>query len=141
MSNALPNFHSAFLQHICRRVGARRKALRYHGTLTWETTQPDDFEWLSVYFAPLVGNYAIFQFSEDNRVSIYIRKSGRRLRGKVLLAIEDIRLVDNPKAIVGAMETTITQSWRLDTASEEENAVETIRRAWADASLRIAEDQ
>jgi hypothetical protein len=105
-----PTFKSRFLQKLSNRLATRAKALKYHGRLEWTTVQPDEFEWLSLTVHAFVGNYCIVQFVEDNRVSIYIRSSKRRDRGKILLAMEDIKLIDNAPAIVDAVEATITHS-------------------------------
>ena len=96
----LPEYSSRFLNSVCRRLAARRKSLSHRGKLTWETEQPDEFEWLSVYFDPYSGNYCIFQFAESNHISIYVRSKRRKDRGKVLLAIEGMQVVDNADAII-----------------------------------------
>ena len=125
--------------HISRRLAARRKALKHHGELKWETKQPDDFEWLTVNFTPLVGDYCIFQFVEDNRVCIFVRSQKRANRGKILLAIEDIKIVDNSGDIVDAMETTIANSGSLQSVSSSE-AVVAIRAAWSKVEVRVVDD-
>lgn len=133
MSN-LPVFGSPFLNHLSQRIAARRKSLKYHGKLNWETVQPDEFEWLSVDFTPLVGHYCVFQFVEDNRVSVYIESKKRVNRGAILLAIENITIVDNAHDIVDAMETTIVESSRMP--SDDSSAV--VRAAWGRLEVRVA---
>lgn len=135
----LPVFNSPFLKHISDRIGRRRKAIRRSGKLSWETKQPDDFEWLTVYVTPLVGDYCIFQFVEDNRVSIFVRSRRRANRGKILLAIEDIKVIDNAHEIVNAMETTIAESGMLQPGNLQE-ADNVIRAAWANVEVRVAND-
>jgi hypothetical protein len=131
----LPTFNSAFLIHLSRRIEARRKAIKHKGNLTWETKQPDDFEWLSVYITPFTGDHCIFQFVEDNRVYIYVRSKRNANRGKILLEIEDITIIDNAHAIVDAIEVTIYRSHALQSEHAQE-AVNAIRAVWADLEIR-----
>lgn len=136
----LPTFKSPLLNNICRRLEARGKALKHQGKLTWETKQPDEFEWISVYFTPVVGHYVILQLVEDNRATVFVRCSGRKRRGKILLELKDINLISNADAIVEAFEATISQSISLS-IDEESEAAELICEAWANTQIQITEDQ
>ena len=132
----LPVFESKFLNQLSNELAARRKALKYHGELSWETKQPDDFEWLTVNITPIVGNYCIFQFVEDNRVCIFVRSKNRSNRGKVLLAIENINVVDNAQEIMAAIMVTIKESNNLQSASTHE-ATRKIRDAWSRVKICV----
>jgi len=136
----LPTFESTFLNGICRRIEARGKALKHQGKLTWETKQPDDFEWISFYFEPILGHYIICQLSEDNRASIFIRDRSRARRGRVLLAIKETILFDNCIAVVSALETTIAQS-KMFFIEKQPEALERIRTTWSDLQVRIVEKE
>lgn len=135
----LPVFRSQFLNHIAERLANRRKALKRHGELAWETQQPDDFEWLTVNFTPLVGNYCVFQFIEDNRVNVFVRSKTRHRRGRVLLAIKDITIVNNARRIVDAVEATIGASEFLE-LNNLHNRADGIRDAWSRLEVRIAKE-
>lgn len=135
----LPDFNSLFLNQLARALEARRKSLGHRGKLTWSTKQPDDFEWLTVNFAPLIGHYCIFQFVQDNRSYVYVRSRNRVNRGKLLFAMENFALVNNGAGIVEAMETTIADSGKLQ-SDFSHAAVEAIRFAWARVQIRIATD-
>lgn len=104
--------------------------------MTWETTQPDQFEWLTVYFKAVVGHYLIFQFVEDNRVSVFVRSRARSNRGKLLLEIRDIKLVDNAQKIVGAVEATVVHSNELGW-DDQPTGRELILAAWSQVEARV----
>ena len=135
----LPVFKSKFLKKVSERIAARRKALKYFGELTWVTQQPDDFEWLTVKFAPFVGHYCIFQFVEDNRVSVFVRSKRRCDRGKVLLAIEDVTIANDSRSIVDAVEATIVAS-RFWESNNSQDGVSRIRAEWSRLAVRITKD-
>jgi hypothetical protein len=125
MPQLFPHFESAFIDRLSRQFEKRCKAISYFGKLGFETKQPDDFDWLTIKFYSFGGHYLILQFVEDNRLSLFVRSSRRRDRGKILLALEDIILIDNSKLIVEAFESTArkvrdgAQPFELSTAPEE----------------------
>lgn len=131
----IPEFESAFLDQVCRQIEKRTKAWKKYGDYSWETLQPDDFEWLTLNFAPHVGNYVIIQFVEDNRVSLFIRSSRRHDRGKILFESVDNKVVNNAVAIVEAIETTIVNSTTIESDSSSVSEEE-ITRAWNAVLLR-----
>jgi hypothetical protein len=137
---AFPIFRSPFLNHICQHLAVRSKALQHQGKLTWETKQPDDFEWFTVYFTPVVGHYLIFQFAEDNWVCIYIRSRHQRNRGKILLEIEDIKIIDNASQIVEAIERTVSLSHNMMKPENLSEAAMMIRAAWARLEVRVFDE-
>lgn len=131
-----PVFKSAFLNRLCRQLEARSKAIKHHGDLTWETKQPDEFEWLTVYVKPVVGHPSIFQFVEDNRACVFVRSRDRRNRGKILFQVRDVKLIDNAQMIVEAVEATITNSTGLR-SEERATASNLIRAAWSNVEARV----
>ncbi len=135
----LPEFKSPFLNNVSRRLAARRKALSHQGRLTWETGQPDEEEWFAAYFTPIPGHYVICEFVEGNWVSVRVRSSRRRNRGKILFDLEDINVIDNAHMIVEAMETTICCSHGLDSEHRIRYA-ESIRAAWSKVEVRVANE-
>ena len=136
----LPSFRSHFLDNICRELAARAKALRRHGQLTWETQQPDEFEWFTACFKPLVGHYCVFQFDEDNQVNVFVRSRDRRNRGKVLFQLLGIKVVDNAEFVVAAMEATIISSGGFETTNEP-IAAGLVRSCWSRIEVRLDKDQ
>lgn len=135
----LPSFRSEYLSNIARRFEQRRKALRHQGKISWDTKQPDEFEWLTVKFIPLLGNYCIFQFAERNRAWIYVRSKRRANRGKVLFSIENVTLFDNAAGIINAAEITIAHSEGL-LADNPTYAASVIRETWRELEVRLAKD-
>ena len=135
----LPTFDNNFLNRLCRQIEKRTKALKHHGSLRWETTQPDEFEWVTISFDALCGPWITFQFVEDNRVSIFLQSKGRKDRGKILLALEDIKVVDSAKLIVEAIEETIRRSTELLQNNEVE-LKEKITKSWENLRIQIHAD-
>jgi hypothetical protein len=131
-----PTFKSPFLNHICQQLAARGKAIKHSADLKWETKQPDEFEWLTVNITPVVGHYTVFQFTEDNLGSLYVRSKSRADRGKILLQIKNINLIDNAAGIVEAIETTVNNSRALKTQQRSE-ANQEIRAAWSNVEMRV----
>ena len=136
MKNDFPKFKSTFLDNIFHALNTRTKTLNHRGRLTWETIQPDDFEWLAVCFDPLVGHPSIFQFVEDNQVHVFIRSRSKFNRGKILFKIQGMHVVDNGHAIVSAIESTIDNSREFG-SREEHLAANSIINAWSAVEVRI----
>ncbi len=132
----VPRFRSIFLTDISHELALKRKSLRRRGVLTWETIQPDEFEWLTVKITPYVGNHCIFQFVEDNRVCIFVRSKKRQDRGKVLLRIEDLKIVSDSESVFAAIDTTISRSIDLHSGSAG-SALAGIREAWEGLAVRV----
>jgi hypothetical protein len=131
--STFPMFASSFLNQICHELATRTKALRRHGKLIVETKQPDDFEWLALTFIPLIGDCCIFQFVEDCRASLFVRSRNKVNRGKVLVKIEDIRVINNGHAIIKAIETTIASA--CEGAGARVSAK--IHATWADVTVDL----
>lgn len=138
MEPRFPQFKSQFLDRLCREFERRSKSIRHKATFTFETKQPDEFEWLALNCRCIGGPYVVFQFVEDNRVSVYIRSSGRRDRGKVLFALEGLSVVGNSEAIVLACKDTLDSSYALARDLEDSGNADRIRSIWRQVAVKIA---
>ena len=135
----MPQFQSAFLNGICRSLGKRRRAICYSGALKLDVGLHEDFEWLSAHYSCFSLPCVIAQFVEGNRMSLFIRSNTRRNRGKILLAMENVFVVDNPELLVEAFEWTIGQSYSFKEGQPDPALCDTIKRKWNELILRALE--
>jgi hypothetical protein len=130
-----------FLDGIAREFVRRRKAIRRGGELYIELLpqEPDDAErCLAVRFVPRGTQPAlIVEALERNRLNLYLRRTWSARRGKMLLRIEDLRVVDNPRRIVEAFEWTLAATYRSDPLDGfDETVVPEIEERWRLLALR-----
>jgi hypothetical protein len=132
-----PFFKSTFLDNVCRQFEARSKALKHHGKLTFETQQPDEFEWLTVNFTPFVGHYLIFQFLKGNQACVCVRSRSRKNRGKVLGELRDLVLIDNARMIIEAIENTISLSSQISSDGHPTHNNSLIMAVWSKVQMHV----
>jgi len=101
------HFRCHFLHNICESFRKRSKSLNYTGKLDWETDPNDNFEWITISYMSGINPIIILQFWEHNRANIYIRSNRRGDRGKLLICMKDLLIVDNAKLLVSIFEKTI----------------------------------
>jgi hypothetical protein len=139
-----PKFKDRFLDRAARQFERRRKALKHRGgTLDAEATIAPDGEALTVRFL-LAGPRpsVILEMNAKNRLSLYLRSTWNRQRGKVLVRLDDVRVVDNPVRIVETFEWTLDAAWNLDAPDGiDETVVAQILHRWEVLVVRIVETQ
>jgi hypothetical protein len=140
IGNDFPVFEDRFLDGISRQAARRRKAIRHRaGTLdVTTTTAPETLVMRFIASAPRP--IVIVELGERNRLSLYVRSAWSRKRGAVLVALENVRVVDNPVRIVATFEWTLNAAWNLDPAEGPDEALtkEVIRR-WEQLVVRAVQ--
>ena len=94
-SSVPPEFRDPFLKAVAAAFRRRRKAIKYHGNVELSYDPTDTFEWLTInYWA---SNYPslILQLIEGGWINFFARSQRGADRGKVLIRIEDLRIVNN----------------------------------------------
>ena len=129
-------FRDPFLKAVATAFRRRRKAIKYHGNVELSYDPTDTFEWLTInYWA---SNYPslILQLIEGGRVNFFARSQRGADRGKVLIRIEDLRIVNNAALIISTFEWTITKTYNENQADL--SLWKEIEEHWRKLSLRIA---
>ena len=108
MSTPSPtDFRCPFLRNIGEAFLRRRKAISHSGKFEWESGEDDEGEWLSLWMMGHGRHPTLaLHFWDGNLARLFIRSAGSADRGKVLLRIDDMVLVDDAPAIVAAFEHT-----------------------------------
>lgn len=137
IDSGFPGFKSSFLQDAYKAILKRRKAINHFGVGSIELlTDPDDSrEWLSLCYN---ADPALeVEFIEDNRLNIFVRRNRRKQDGKVLLRLDDLRIVRAASRIVELIEYTI---WTMDELEGEETGEvkEKIEEKWRSACIGVA---
>src|SRR5688572_27098063 len=109
-SNDPPEFKDSFLKGMAVAFQRRRKAIKYRGNLKFSYDPTDSFEWLTIIFSAFNNPVLILELTEGRWISFYVRSNKNADRGKVLLRIEDLRVVNNAALIVSTFEWTIGSS-------------------------------
>lgn len=128
------DFRSPFLKNAGEAFRKRTKALGYSGILEWET-QEDDFEWLTITYRSRSVPTLILQLWEGNRASFFVRSNQSKGRGKVLIRLENLVLVDNGPRLVSVFEQTIQDLHGV--VSSDDEALDTIRQLWTRLRLGV----
>jgi hypothetical protein len=111
-----PRFGDRFLDGVAAAFRRRRRALAYRASPGELRIEPgaEGFQVTSTHGARQLGAW----FSPVNRASVYVRSLRVRDRGRVLLRLEELRVVNQPRRIVEAYEQTIDQLDAADLEAE-----------------------
>jgi hypothetical protein len=138
MTGQLPKFKDMFLDRACRAFERRRRAISHHGKFSIDSDPNSNTEWLTLVYSSFNHPSLILELTEGNKANFYIRSNQPKSRGKVLLRLEDLRLVDNPSRLVEIFEWTISGSRRLEDDTGSCTAVrDSILQRWLRLSVRI----
>ena len=92
-------------------------------------------EWLTLTHRLTSRRTVVLQLSEKNWASLYVRSTHAWDRGRILLRLEGMRLVDRPEPIVAAYEKTL-----LDASWSEPSLLRTrIEPHWIPLQFRIVD--
>jgi hypothetical protein len=132
-----PHFHDVFLERASRGMAKRAKAMRRHGTLGWRSGTPGEPEWLEVDFSTPGAPSIRVELNVGHRAHLHIRSGQAENRGKVLLRLENLRLVDNPGLLVDTFEWT-SETLRRGGPSPDVSQLDAVGDKWSKISVRFA---
>jgi hypothetical protein len=138
MSDLCPHFRDIFLDRACRAFEKRRKAISYHGRLSFDSDPSSSAEWATLVYSSFNHPSLILELTEGHRGNFYIRSNQPKSRGKVLFRLEDLRLLDTPSRLVETFEWTISRSRRIEEDAESAPIVlDSILQRWKSLAVRI----
>ena len=136
LAGSWPRFADPFMTQVANGFAKRRKSLRNRGTFrAYGPTDDDPMEWLTLTHELTSRRVVVLQLAEKNRASLYVRSTKGENRGKVLLRIEDMRLMNKPSAIVAAYEKTLSEAGHSE-AAELRAAIE---RHWKPIWIQVVD--
>jgi len=141
MSVSFPCFRSDFLNRICEGFRARSKPLSQSGSLTHSSDLTDSYEWIVIYYRPRIGPYVILQVIENQQINLFLRSSRRHNRGKILLAMENVRVVDNATSFVKSFERTLDLIHGFYAGNPDPQLAELIRLEWDKVAVKLSESE
>lgn len=128
-------FRVEFLRAIGLAVEKQRKSLRNRGKLTMErNADGEPPEWLRIVFRRASGPFVIVELLENRRGNVYGRSNRKPDRGKVLLRLEQVALLNKPQEVVDVAVRTCT-----DAAYSAESS-ERVLEHWKSVSLNALPD-
>ena len=142
MSVTFPTFRDRFLEGISRQFERRRKALAHRaGTLYVDSsTDAPDEELFIRYVSYAPSPTIILEAFSGNRLSLYLRSSWNKKRGKILVRLDNERGVHNPQRVIDTFEWTISESRRMDRIdSFDEKLAADIATKWRALLLRAVD--
>jgi hypothetical protein len=134
MQCAIPRFNSDFLNDIVEAFQRRSRAISYHGPLETCELDDDGTHCLEIVCRALASPVIILVIT-PSVASLYLRHSGNRQRGKILLRLENMVLVPNCRQIVNAFEQTIFQAHQMTPPNAYGPALDAIRAIWSNLVL------
>lgn len=130
-----PSFNDGFLERVSQGFLKRRKALSYQRNLHVEQGSFDGkSQSLVISVEALHNRRVILQLVGQNKGHLYVRSTRNRERGKVLLRLANLWLIDHPEKIVKAFELTVTEVGVDDTTLLSE-ATASVVKIWRAVSL------
>jgi hypothetical protein len=135
-SSVPPEFRDPFLKAVVVAFRRRRKAIKYHGNLELSYDPTDTFEWLTINYWASNHPSLILQFIEGGWINFFARSQRGADRGKVLIRIEDLRIVNNAALIISTFEWTISKTY--NECQDDLSLWKEIEEHWRKLSLRIA---
>ena len=119
-------------------LSRRRKSFSHRGSVFFEADPDDDFEWLTVVYESPRRLVLVLQLMEGNRAHLFVRSNRARDRGKILVRMEDLYLVDNGTLLTEAVDATIDLVSLANSPKDvSSQATESI---WKGLLLRVAPD-
>jgi hypothetical protein len=135
-SSVPPEFRDPFLKAVAVAFRRRGKAIKYQGNLEFSYDPTGTFEWLTVIYWSFNQPSLNLQLSEGGWINFSVRSQRNANRGKVLIRLEDLRIVSNAALIVSTFEWTISKTYyddQVDLSGWKE-----IEERWRKLSIRIA---
>ena len=130
-----PEYTDQFLKKCSDSFKRRGKALRYRGRITFSYDPQDSFEWLTILYRASNSPAIMLQLVEGGKVSLYLRSTGSRDRGKVLLRLEGMRTVINPDVMLSVFEWTLGVAYMLK--GNNCDALKEIEEKWQGLGLKL----
>jgi hypothetical protein len=97
---------------------------------------PGALEQLRILFATPGSPSIALELVPRNRAYVYVRSGLKEDRGRTLLRVENLRLIDNPALLVGTFEWTLEAVWQLG-RSGDPALLCAIEQRWRGISARI----
>jgi len=126
-------FESAFLVSLVEELGRKSKTLKHSSNLILEKDNIEGKELLTVKYQ--LSNYCIYEFFDDQCSNICIRSSARKDRGKYLLLLSEIYLLDRPMNIVESIAETSWLARNLSKPDQQLEAKSAIEALWKDIAF------
>jgi hypothetical protein len=101
-SRTPPEYRDTFLKNAAQALLKRRKAINFHGNLEFSYDFEDSFEWITVCYSSFNYPSLILQLVEGGKISFFVRSNRRMDRGRVLLKIENLRVVKSEPLLSSA---------------------------------------
>ena len=129
MTSSFPTeFRCRFLRDVAQAFLKRRKAIAYGGNFEWEAGEGEEGERLSLWIMGHGDRPTLALHLWDGSLGrLFLRSPTSAERGKVLLRIDDMVLVDNGPGIVEAFEDTAALCHRFH---QEDGTADEIRETW-----------
>ncbi|MDJ0523449.1 MAG: hypothetical protein QNJ90_15380 [Planctomycetota bacterium] len=122
-------FRCSFLRSVAEAFLRRRKAIAHNRSFEWESADDDEGERLSLWIIGHAERPTLaLHLWDGNLARLFLRSCRSSERGKVLLRLDDMVLVDDAPAIVEAFEHTMS----LCHWFHEHGTADEIRATWRD---------
>jgi len=140
MAAVFPTFRDRLLENVARQFEKRRKAINHKGgTLVVEANGGSDaVEHLVVRFEMLSPRpVLIVELSEKHFMSLFVLSGWSGKRGKVLVRLDAVRVLDRAAEIVSTFESTIASVWNFDQPdSHDEVVAQSVLDRWQELLIR-----
>ena len=132
-------FTSRFLQDVHDQFLKRRKALSHRGTLRLERKPDADASGEKLLISLAFSDWPLISVAIDNKHqgTLSVLSQHRSNKGKTLVEVEDVVLVDDPHRIENAFEEVITNTVELRDGRQDLESVMRLRSIWYELGLRI----
>lgn len=133
-----PTYDDVFLQRVAQGFQRRRKAISHRcSALGYDTEVLDDGRHAYWFWTESFPRRITLQVVEGNRGHLFVQSTRAANRGKLLLRIDDMRLLDQPRKIVTAYESTMSEAHH--TRTDFEAACQRITSEWRKLSLELVD--
>lgn len=107
-------FRDRFIHEAVQTVDRRKKGLAARGELTVSGDTSGGVERAMLVHTASGAPVVVLALASGRRANVYLRSSHPAHRGKVLVQVEGLRIVDNVKRLLAAFEWTIAAARRLE---------------------------
>ena len=134
-SRTPPEFGDTFLKNAAQAFRKRTKAINFHGNLEFSYDFEDSFQWITVCYSSFNYPSLILQLVGGGKISFFVRSNRKMDRGRVLLTIDNLRVVKNASLLVSTFEWTIDKTQTSDINNPD--LWEEIRKRWEELAMRV----
>jgi hypothetical protein len=137
MKPDVPVFQSDFLNRVCAGFAKRSKAFGSWGQLSFHTDSDDDFEWVSIFYQFSNWPSVELQLVEDQRMSLFVRRTTRKRGGELLVSLRDLYIVDDPSRILELFEWTMDKLHLLNSPVVDMDLINSIKAESEKLSFKV----